>query len=50
MCSAPVGCFPDASPRIAQLILCDDLTIGGIYAMQLPTAGAEHRFVIIAIN
>jgi hypothetical protein len=38
------------SPRIAQLILCNDLTIGGVYAMELPTAGAEHGFVIIAIN
>ena len=44
--------FPDASasPRIAQLILCNDVTVGGVYAMKLPTAGAEYRFVIIAIS
>ena len=38
------------SPRIAQLILCNDLTISGVYAIKLPTAGAEHQIVIVAIS
>jgi hypothetical protein len=39
-----------ASPRIAQLVLCNDLASGVVYAMKLPTAGAEHRFVSVAIG
>jgi hypothetical protein len=31
-----------ALPRIAQLLLCNDLAIGGVYTMKLSTAGAEH--------
>jgi hypothetical protein len=39
-----------ASPWIAQLVLCNDLASGGVYAMKLPTAGAEHRLVSVAIG
>jgi hypothetical protein len=39
-----------ASPWIAQLVLRNDLAIGGVYAMKLPTAGAEHRLVSVAIG
>jgi hypothetical protein len=38
------------SPRIAQLIFCNDLTISGVYAIRLPTVGAEHQIVIVAIS
>jgi hypothetical protein len=34
-----------ASPGIAQLILSNDLAVGGVYAMKLPTARAEYRLV-----
>ena len=42
--------YRQQSPRIAQLILCNDLAIGCVYAMKLPTARAQHRFVVIAIS
>src|SRR5262249_6057753 len=38
------------SPRIAQLSHCNDHTISIGYVIRLPTAGADHQIVIVAIS